>query len=57
MSNAVEIQLKKKGESKFETDSYYIDYLPGGKKRVAEYIKSQKEDSNNDKVKVIKLND
>lgn len=50
--NAVIIKVRKHGQKDFETDSIYVDHMPGFENRIKQHIQNAKDDTTNVEVKV-----
>ncbi len=50
--NAVIIKVRKHNQKDFETDSIYVDHMPGFENRIKQHIQNAKEDTTNVEVKV-----
>lgn len=50
--NAVIIKVRKHGQKDFETDSIYVDHMPGFENRIKQHIQNAKDDNDNAEVKV-----
>ena len=50
--NAVIIKVRKHGQKDFETDSIYVDHMPGFENRIKQHIQNAKDDTTNIEVKV-----
>ena len=50
--NAVIIKVRKHNQKDFETDSIYVDHMPGFENRIKQHIQNAKEDTTNAEVRV-----
>lgn len=50
--NAVIIKVRKHGQKDFETDSIYVDHMPGFESRIKQHIDNAKSDNDNAEVRV-----
>ncbi len=50
--NAVIIKVRKHGQKDFETDSIYVDHMPGFENRIKQHIDNAKSDNDNAEVRV-----
>jgi hypothetical protein len=53
--NAVIIKVRKHNQKDFETDSIYVDHMPGFENRIKQHIQNAKDDGTNAEVKIEEL--